>query len=380
MIRSTKGALLAALAASVPLLHAPATADACIGPELRWHVEQTSPEDGGTLAPGPGSIVLQLRPEYGYAPDGVLGEYDPQLAMWTLTTAMGEDVAAGELTTERVPDSDWLFAHLSLPELGPSTTYVFTTWVEEEPTFSMEFQTSESPLEPPMPVEALTATFSRYFDTRPVVQCCPEQFVGECPRCYDIGDEPIGAVSASFEPLDPREPARHVYQLEYRADASDTWRVATTGALGHGAASLSAKDVRFSTERYCLRVVAYDVEAPEAPIVGDDECLDPPPFDSAPPRNVDHDLLQCDEDADPEDPVHEGPDDDEVEEDNPVDESVSPKDDDEETDEPSGWEFEEEGGMGADGGCCASASGAAPPLSSALWGLLLGGVLWRRRR
>lgn len=355
-----------------------ATADACIGPDTMMKLEATSPaqyEEGVGLSP---TIIIQFGPQSGYpGEEGLFGGYNPNPPVLTVTdAATGDVVETTELEWLSIEESERGFiTHAT--SLQPSTVYVAALSEEGGGYHEWQFTTGVGDdVAPFAPPTSLEITLDAYFGHDPQYHCCPEQFIGECPNCFYIGDEPLPTVNAAFDLLaHPAGAGAIVYTLLSRANVDNAqWGVRKTGSFEFDRGALAVEG-RQADDDLCYQVIARSVVEPVFEVVSNVACRNGDEVFSEWPDYgpYDHSRVMC------------GDDDGHVPENNDTEDPEDPENnrdgnhdtDDDFPESEDGWDLAE-GGAKSDSGCgCASAGEGTLPGSLLVLGLV--GLLRRRR-
>jgi len=317
---------------------------ACSPPPQVRVVEATAPAPDATDVPIDTPILFQLRVLNDWSSPGFLGGFEV-----VLRNADGAEVVRLAQTESFV--EGWEVVQVDPGPLEPQTEYVIEL-VREGQSETWSFTTGAGPAAPFDP-GALTAQIRPDWGSQPVYDCCPEQFVGECPNCGTIGTDPVPMVRATFDALDHvLGLAAWTYTLQQRRDGA--WNDVGVGPFADRefTGQLEVRDSRLINAEYCYRVVAQSAVDPQLVVEGDETCIAPDAF-GARPDPVRHDpSLECAEsedpkpDEDPEEPVDE-----DLTEDEPLQQDDDPEvADDEDT---TGWELSEQE-QPTSRGCCST--------------------------
>lgn len=307
------------LAALFVLAHsAPATP--CTPPEPRLQVIATTPADGAEDVRLDQVISMQFRVTEDYSFGENFGIYAN--APYSLTITDDEGVVHAQTETEVEVPVDFA-NHLAkliveVDDFAPEQTY-FAALERNGVSFEWSFTTGNGMREPTQ-VGRIDIDLDTYFARRPVTRCCQTEFAGQCPTCYDIGDEPVAAISARVT-LPPHEqgPGAWTYELESRLQGSQEWHVEARTAssdISSDSTIFEVQNDRFRRQNSCYRVIAHSILQPPTRHTSDEICIDGTDVFAEPPTyEIDPSRAMCGAD-DIDEEVDE---DDEVEEDETVD-------------------------------------------------------------
>lgn len=355
------------LVSLVAIATVPDSASACIGAEILQRVETTVPGDGQVdvgLAP---TIAIQFVDEPGFPDESLFGGFDAPAGVLTLT-----DLATGAVLEPQAVD-------VALPpEASSGSAMGWSTSLEPNTAYSAAltqghsqhvwtFTTGSGEAEPFVPAATFEIDLDAYFGAEPVYSCCPEQFIGECPRCFVIGEEPLPTIDAGFETLPhPAGPGAFVYVLQRRANvAGSAWGEVATGSFDQARGSLKLEDSGLVNDDLCFRVLAQSIIEPVMQFESNEACRNGADhFNGAESMEYDTSQVMCGDETDPEEPE-----DDVITPDDDPGPEVDPNDD--------GWNLNEDGTQKAtDSGCgCSSTTDPTMPGSFMLLAIIFA---WRR--
>ena len=375
--------MVVGLAAGAAVVSASSEASACTPPLAVRGLEATVPAQGATDVSPSTPIVLQFL---------VSTDYSSSAGFSFGYTVSVLDAAGIAVAEHEVPgdgawsgSDGWEVATFDPGPLQPSTTYRVQV---SDGNQGVEWEFTTADVEPaPLAPSPLQANISAFWGTKPVWDCCPEEFVGQCPNCYTIGTDPIPVVRASFDAVEHvLGDAAWVYSLQSRQGDGATWEDAQVGVGSFDDAFVGAMEVRgdrLAVREYCYRVVARLTFDETAVVESAETCLGPDAFGARPEpqRDAPSDYCGPQTDDEPEDPDVDEPD---------VDPEVRDSDTDgdsevggdwevEKDSQPEGWELAEDGGS-SDSGCCATFGPSRRASDAVLLAGLFGLLVVRRRR
>lgn len=308
--------LLVALAVCSVLTAGTQEASACEAPDELLELEATVPADEavGVGLTTPIIAHFQVNPGYDYTSHFAPRYQEIPITM-TVADSTGAEVARLESQAEfpwsQIPDRAILT--LQPQSLEPGEAYTVT--LEQNQTQrTWSFRTGDdrrTEFDPPREFEA---SVSAYFGERPFTECCPISAPGECPVCFDIGNEPLPAVDASFRLFNhPEGPAALLYTLEQRAEAADqSWQAVTSAAFQDSereVGSLTHIDHRLRSSATCFRVIARSALDPDFEATSTEHCQrGEEHYGETPEFELDYTQVMCDEEEEedvPEDDVEE---------------------------------------------------------------------------
>lgn len=359
------------LTAALAALAAPTDADACVPPHHLLAIEAVGPADGASDISPDAQVVVQLRPEQDYDSTGKFGASPDAPIVLTLT-----DEATGESHTVTATLGDHWDARTAVvfdAELAPSTAYHAALGPDGDIVHhAWNFSTGEGALPELDTDQQLNIDVSGTYTMRAEWSCCPEEFVGQCPTCWKIGENPDPTLAVTFDLLQhPLGVAAFTYTIQTRKSDQPSWNDGQSVAFGDGSEGTLARSSIGVVDTFCVRVVADSV-VDDVTVVSEEHCAPGSErFGEAPdPVRFDTEGVAACGELDPDD---EDGDDDEVED---TDEEEQQQD--EEEHEQPGADEQDDRSAGKAPAVACSHSGATGASSALL--LFALGLLRRRRR